>query len=110
LTDNGLLLIHVPDFSERRLAAALADVPLGRQTRELNPWEHLNYFSPASLRSMVEAAGFRVLEPAVVDVGLRPGLRGGRRWGNALKSALRLMRHALNLPPHETTELAERLP
>jgi SAM-dependent methyltransferase len=110
LADGGLLLVHVPDFGDRRLAAALADIPAGRQTRELNPWEHLNYFSPASLRRMIEAAGFRVPEPAAVDVGLRPGLRGGRRWGNALKSALRLARHALGAPPEETTVLAERLP
>jgi 2-polyprenyl-3-methyl-5-hydroxy-6-metoxy-1,4-benzoquinol methylase len=108
LVDNGVLCVHVPNFSEERLNQELAELSFGRQTRELNPWEHLNYFSPASLRQMVRTAGFRLLEPGTIDVGLRPGLRGVRRWGNAVKSMLRLLRYAAGGLGEETALLAQR--
>ncbi len=108
LVADGLLFVHVPDFRDEYLAAALADLPSGRQPRGLNPWEHLNYFSPGSLRRMVGAAGFEVFEPSVVDVGFRPELHGIRRWGNACKSLLRLIRYVLGRRPEETTLVARR--
>ena len=61
-----------------------------RPPRELNPWEHLNYFSPETLRRMLNDEGFNTIDQQV-DIGLRPNLRGVAKLGNAIKSIGRLL-------------------
>ena len=47
LVPRGLLCVNVPDFSESRVRTIAKQLNHGqRPPRELNPWEHLNYFSP----------------------------------------------------------------
>jgi 2-polyprenyl-3-methyl-5-hydroxy-6-metoxy-1,4-benzoquinol methylase len=110
LCPGGVLCVNVPDFEDRRLRREVRAACSGEPfTRELNPWEHLQYFSPRTLRALLSAAGFVPLEGSLpVDVGVRPGLRGLARLGNALKSGLRLARHALGLPARRTTLLLAR--
>jgi SAM-dependent methyltransferase len=108
LVPGGLLLACVPDFGGARLAAARAAAAAGAPCeREVNPWEHLGYFSPRTLRDLLAREGFSVVdEGRPVDVGLRPGLRGVRRWGNGAKSALRLLRHLAGRAPGSTCVFA----
>src|SRR5205085_10430140 len=50
LRSGGVICINVPDFGDRRLKSTVDDARAGRMfSPELNPWEHLNYFSPRSL-------------------------------------------------------------
>jgi hypothetical protein len=84
------------------------DLARGKLTdRELNPWEHLNYFSPESLRRAVRSAGLEIINPpGQPDIGLRGGLTGVRRLGNAIKSALRMVRYAVRGVATETLIMA----
>jgi len=91
LVPRGLLCVNVPDFSESRVRTIAKQLNHGqRPPRELNPWEHLNYFSPESLRRMLCDEGLNTIERQV-DIGLRPNLRGVTKIGNAIKSIGRLL-------------------
>lgn len=109
LLPRGLLLVCVPNFDGRRLMAARDAIARGGSPeREVNPWEHLNYFSPASLRRLLRDGGFAVLAGSgAIDVGLRPGLRGLRKWGNGAKSVFRIARHLLGRGPGSTCLCAQ---
>lgn len=109
LHDGGWICVSVPDFSPRRLQQTLADLHHGRPfTRELNPWEHLNYFSPATLAAMLASAGFHADASATLDFGFRADATGVRRLGNAVKSASRLAKSAWRARVTSTTVLAQK--
>jgi hypothetical protein len=90
LHEAGLLLVNVPNFT----------AGLNPESVEVNPWEHLNYFTAGTLRSLVRRAGFEIVEIAL-DIGLRPNLKGMQKLGNALKSQVRLLERILR--PNVTT-------
>jgi 2-polyprenyl-3-methyl-5-hydroxy-6-metoxy-1,4-benzoquinol methylase len=96
LSDGGFLVVAVPSFTRARVAAIRKTVERGEPlNREVNPWEHLYYFSPSSLDRLLRACGFSPQEPlGSVDVGLRSRLRGVRRMGNSVKSLLRTVSYA----------------
>ncbi len=108
LLPGGLLLVTTPDFGEGRLTAVRDAIGRGDlHDRELNPWEHLNYFSPSALDEMLHREGFLEMESSSsVDVGLRPGLMGILKWGNAAMSLVRLIRHLMWRRPEGTYRLA----
>jgi 2-polyprenyl-3-methyl-5-hydroxy-6-metoxy-1,4-benzoquinol methylase len=108
LRPHGWLCVSVPDFGEQRARTIFRQLRRGESTtREVNPWEHLNYFSPATLAAMLERAGFRVHPHATATFGLRDLPRDARRWGNAAKATLRLLRFAGSPRPTGTTLLAQ---
>lgn len=109
LAPRGWLCVSVPDFSTSRLEATLGDLARGRPvTKELNPWEHLNYFSPESLARMVTEAGLAVDVQPPPAFGFRKSARGVRRLGNAMRSAARLARFALRPSAGTTTMYAQK--
>ena len=109
LEPGGWIVVNVPDFSEDRLKAVVRDLQAGRAvTRELNPWEHLNYFSPRSLAAMTERANFRVAPIPAENFGFRNSTVGLRRVTNAARSAARMLRFALNATPGTTTIFAQK--
>jgi SAM-dependent methyltransferase len=90
LRPRGFVAINVPNFSERRLRTIEAALKRGaKPPKDVSPWEHLNYFTPTSLREMLVAEGFTPLERDV-DIGLRPAPDGGIAHGNGAKSMVRL--------------------
>lgn len=109
LVEGGWMCISVPDFSSGRLAivmrALAAGVPV---TAELNPWEHLNYFSPRSLAQLVGAAGFAIDMAASATFGFRPDAVLPVRIGNFVKSSARMFRFAVKQYPTSTTLYARR--
>jgi 2-polyprenyl-3-methyl-5-hydroxy-6-metoxy-1,4-benzoquinol methylase len=109
LKPNGLISVTVPNFPKgrmkRQLRLAASSKPF---TQELNPWEHLNYFSSTHLRRMLVQTGFREV-PTTVDIGVRLGLSGTKRLGNCLKSMLRLLCHGMSCLPGNTRVLAQRV-
>ena len=106
----GILLVNVPRFAKRDLKDQLRRLSTGQQiTQAINLWEHLSYFSPESLRRLLEEEGLVVIEPDTpVDVGLRPRLTGIRRIGNGLKSAIRLAMYMCGHPTATTFVLARK--
>jgi 2-polyprenyl-3-methyl-5-hydroxy-6-metoxy-1,4-benzoquinol methylase len=109
LRPEGWLIVSVPDFGLRRRAAILRDLGRGRPvTRELNPWEHLNYFTPDALAAMLRAAGLDMAAEPLPAFGFRAETSGPRRVLNAGRSALRLLRFAASPGPSSTTLLAQR--
>ena len=109
LAADGWMTVSVPLFGEARLQAILDDLRSGRAvTPELNPWEHLNYFSPESLVRMVESEGFRVEPVPVPNFGLRSDSRGIRRALNAARAAARMLRFAAAPAQGSTTVFAQR--
>ena len=110
LVDGGLLCLSVPDFSNKRIKAVAKRLARGESPpRELSPWEHLNYFSPFTLRRMLWQEDLETIEPTA-DIGLRPNLSGIRRAGNAMKSLGRLIRLAATGSYYGTTTVLARKP
>lgn len=98
LIGNGLICVNVPNFSEAMWKQQFKLLRNGgAYTRGINPWEHLNYFSPESFAQMVSSSGFRLIEPSgPIDVGLRFHQESAiRRWGNFGKSMVRLVKSGL---------------
>ena len=94
LLPKGLLCLNVPDFSESRIRMIERQLKHGhRPPQDLNPWEHLNYFSPKTLRRILRDEGFHIVEPQV-EIGLRA--HGVSKIGNAIKSLGRLLAYAAN--------------
>ncbi|HEX8619537.1 MAG TPA: class I SAM-dependent methyltransferase [Thermoanaerobaculia bacterium] len=109
LTPNGWICVNVPDFSENRARSLFDAIRRGVETtREINPWEHLNYFSPRTLAKMVESAGFKVEPYAALSLGLRRAERPVERWGNAARSVARMLAFTARPRVTSTTVLAER--
>jgi hypothetical protein len=107
LVQRGLLCINVPNFSESRVRIIAKQLNDGqRPPNELNPWEHLNYFSPESLRRMLWDEGFQTIERQV-DIGLRPNLRGVIKIGNTIKSIGRLMAYTATSRSNTTLLVAQ---
>ena len=112
LAPTGFICVSVPDFPRRRRTllrrAAEHNQPLDR---DVNPWEHLNYFSARSLDQILVQCRFAPLEPLLpVDVGVRPRERGRRRIGNCLKSIRRTAAYALSGSPLGVLRIGARRP
>jgi hypothetical protein len=55
--------IGVPDFSSENIEIVIDSFRKGRlMSKNINPWEHLNYFTPGSLVRMLHDSGFRVIQ------------------------------------------------
>jgi 2-polyprenyl-3-methyl-5-hydroxy-6-metoxy-1,4-benzoquinol methylase len=106
-TSGGLLAITVPQCDPTFIAHSIAVFLRDRiLPRVINPWEHLNYFSPQSLRRLLAEEGFEVVsdfgraKPAYDDclgIGEATSLRSCGRNG------LRLMKRVL--ATSQSTEL-----
>ena len=107
---KAVVYISVPSYEPDRVTKLLQDYQADRlNDMTLNPWEHLNYFSLASLDSAMAIFGFSPLRGAdervgYVDIGLRPQSRSLPRLKNALASAIRLARYAYTGRGAETVE------
>jgi len=109
LADDGFVWISVPDFSDWRLDRALREIRAGRlATRELNPWEHLNYFTPQSLREIVAEMGFREVERSEVIEGAGDAAPGWRRPGRAVARLRATLRWLVRGAPRRTDLLVEK--
>lgn len=74
LIENGILIVAVPNagFTLFRVAYPVARL---RRLRYYTPGErelHLHHFTPDTLRTMVETAGFRVVFEGIDESALRP--------------------------------------
>jgi 2-polyprenyl-3-methyl-5-hydroxy-6-metoxy-1,4-benzoquinol methylase len=106
---GGWICVSVPYFGEALSNAVFDALRRGVvRTRELNPWEHLNYFSPTTLSNVLEGSGFAVDATVNPDLGFRSEARAFRRWGNAVKSAFRMFSFAAHAHLTTTTALARR--
>ncbi len=61
--------VNVPNFIEWRLLEIAEQVNSGstKIPKDLNPWEHLSYFSPATLNALMENIGARRLRAVQID-------------------------------------------
>jgi hypothetical protein len=56
--------VGVPHFGEHSMREVVNCFKKGTLVdKNVNPWEHLNYFSPASLGNLLEEGGFRLVNP-----------------------------------------------
>jgi SAM-dependent methyltransferase len=95
-----VLYLSVPDASIAVLERARRGHEEGaRWPMDVNPLEHLNYFSLEHLDRMAAAAGFEPMRqsrlPEAVDAGIRAEQSGLPRAKNALASLPRLARYVL---------------
>ena len=88
---NGVVWINVPDFSWRRMKGVVQDLKAGARVvpKDLNPWEHLSYFSPRSLHAAMASVGWRRLPQESVEYSFRCS-----SWGDLLKATPRFVRDA----------------
>jgi 2-polyprenyl-3-methyl-5-hydroxy-6-metoxy-1,4-benzoquinol methylase len=63
LNKDAVGFISVPNFHLKRMDKIISDIKLGKSVRkEINPWGHLNYFTPDSLRQMIFESGFSEIQ------------------------------------------------
>ena len=86
---NTAVWVNVPDFSEWRTGEIIAQVNSGSMTvpKDMNPWEHLSYFSPSALNRLMESAGFTRWSQSQVDYRIRRG-----SFVESIKTLLRTLR------------------
>jgi len=109
LLPGGWICVSVPDFNRARLEQILADLRSGREvTPELNPWEHLNYFTPSTLATMLASVGFEIDAQPVSSFGLRSHTKGLRKTSNTVRSILRMLRFAVAPASGDTTIYAQK--
>jgi 2-polyprenyl-3-methyl-5-hydroxy-6-metoxy-1,4-benzoquinol methylase len=76
LKPGGVAFVGVPCCTQAVIDDVCVRLKDGQPiSKEINPWEHLNYFSPDSLVRMMQSAGFEVINLFRPD---KP--RGWRRW------------------------------
>ena len=74
IRSGGIFYANVPNYR-------CLSILLGRDDFELNdPPQHINYFTPASLRTLVERTGFQVLQTSTY---------GGVKWENLIGRPIR---------------------
>ena len=61
--DGSLLSINVPDFSDWRMKMIVEGARHGPIPKDVNPLEHLTYFSPESLMRTLRSAGWEPYHP-----------------------------------------------
>ncbi len=88
LTPEGILIVAVPTagFTLLRLVYPLAR---GRRLRYYTPGErelHLYHFTPATLRAMLQKAGFRLLFEGIDESALRPVNRVLEKTAKAIRT------------------------
>jgi len=110
MTDGGLAWVSVPDFSEWRLRSAIESLGHGPlSNRELNPWEHLNYFTPERLREVLLDAGFRpVPVPRTLSLGSNRA-SGWRQPRAQIRILKELARWLVRGPAMRTELLVEKI-
>ncbi len=57
--NNTAIWVNVPNFIDWRLSTALEKINQGRMDapKDVNPWEHLSYFSPQTLDKLMQKVG-----------------------------------------------------
>jgi 2-polyprenyl-3-methyl-5-hydroxy-6-metoxy-1,4-benzoquinol methylase len=101
---GALLGISVPNCQPSNLDAWLLEL---RRERRLplviNPWEHLNYFSPDSLRRLLAEEGFTVINDFERSRAAREAcLRFGEPTVNFPVNSLRVIKRAATAAPSTT--------
>ncbi len=101
---GALLGISVPNCQRSHLDAWLQEL---RKERRLplvvNPWEHLNYFSPASLRRLLVEEGFTVVNDFLRSRAAREAcLRFGEPRVSWFANSLRVIKRAAMAAPSTT--------
>lgn len=89
-----LRFFSVPDYRDENLEAQLSAFREGRPVeKELNPWEHLNYFMPRSLREALSRSGFEEVSGVAAGCDASGTHRKlGQRVAEAVIAAKRLFR------------------
>ncbi|MBW4640425.1 MAG: class I SAM-dependent methyltransferase [Gloeocapsa sp. UFS-A4-WI-NPMV-4B04] len=63
LNHKAVGFIDVPNFETKNLNSLITKINEGEMPpKSINPWGHLNYFTPSSLRAMIFDAGFLEIE------------------------------------------------
>ena len=100
---GALLALTVPQCEPQEVARAFAELSAeGRLGSVFNPWEHLNYFTAASLRRLLAEECFAVIEDYCQVGGIRLAAAEAGRPQTAVeraRSVLRLVRRALRSAP-----------
>jgi SAM-dependent methyltransferase len=91
---GGILAINVPDCSGMSTSGIRSAIQTGA-ARAINPWEHLNYFTPASLHAALRRYGFipyrNIASPP--KLGFAEEARGLGLVRNAVGVGLRRLRY-----------------
>jgi hypothetical protein len=108
---GAIAFVSVPSYEPAMLARQLHNFENGAPVdMTLNPWEHLNYFSLATLDRLMGEGGFIRLHaselPEPPEVGLRPERDRGARARNTAATLRRLLRWTMDGRGVESVEHA----
>lgn len=73
--ENTAIWVNVPNFIEWRMDAILEQVNQQSMSvpKDMNPWEHLSYFSPTTLNTLMQKSGFERFPSAHVELKIKRG-------------------------------------
>lgn len=110
LEPKGMVWISVPNYSNQRIKT-IQNSAIKNQAYplDLNPWEHLNYFSPENLREITRECGFREILNDTLDLGFQPSLKGLKRWRNVFGVIVRLLKFSVTENQYNTELLLEKI-
>ena len=105
-----MVWISVPNYSNQRIKT-IQNSAIKNQAYplDLNPWEHLNYFSPENLREITRECGFREILNDTLDLGFQPSLKGLKRWRNVFGVIVRLLKFTVTENQYNTELLLEKI-
>lgn len=109
LEPKGIVWISVPNYSNQRIKT-IQNSAIKKQAYplDLNPWEHLNYFSPENLREITRECGFREILNDTLDLGFQPSLKGLERWRNVFGVIVRLLKFTITGNQNNTELILEK--
>jgi SAM-dependent methyltransferase len=87
LTSDGLLVVHVPNEFEDLLYLLFRPWIKGRFERDGLPTDHLYFYTPRTIRQLVEQVGFKIERLSTWDWRNQRNLLRGRRPGASIVKA-----------------------
>lgn len=99
-TENALLYISVPSANQAYIRRQKVNKRQGKLiAMDVNPWEHLSYFSLRHLDNLLSQHGFRPLKSSEygkeVEIGLRSEGRKISRLNNSIASMGRMVKYVV---------------
>ena len=110
LEPRGIVWISVPNYSNQRIHSIQNSFVKNQvYPLDLNPWEHLNYFSPENLRQITRECGFREILNETLDLGFQPSLQGSKKLRNIFGVIARLLKYIVTGIQYNTEILLEKI-
>jgi len=100
MSDEAVGYFCVPNYKEETLQGQLFALRNGRPIpKELNPWEHLNYFTPYRFRYLISKCNFDIVPFPELIPRRRRNRSLSCMLGYVIRTELGILKQTLGIPP-----------